>query len=401
MAHHGGHGQLAEDGSVDIGKELSVGTFLVHCHFDYFVGAQHGVVHGHYGLAVNGAKRGIVPFAVGEAGNLARFQLNVEYRNSALIRCCKPQLLAVGVPGELVDGVVPVSGEVGFYAGRHIEHHQTVFVRLIAVVFHAQPCHFCTVRRECRHGVVAHHAFGEVTFCAVGYIIEVEVAVCAQGIFEAFFLAAGIYQLFAVGSPGKRLRAAERLHGRFEWLVTEDVLEIVDLHTVECAYKGVGYFGYPLVPVFVHEVIDHTSGGFGQVRINVGSVLSVFYVADKHHLLFVGREQEASDTFGHIAYLTAIGAVGVHYPQLHLAVGVSAHKGNLAATGHPYGTAFGLFGGGDAGKSASVDVHYIQVVVRAVLFKVFVRNAEKHTFAVGRNLRVAYTSQGLEGVDVE
>ena len=67
--------------------------------------------------------------------------------------------------------------------------------------------------------------------------------------------------------PGERLNAAEGLHWSLVGLVGHDVLEPGHFAVGEVADKGVGYFGHPLVPVLIHQVVDNTARGLGQVGV--------------------------------------------------------------------------------------------------------------------------------------
>ena len=147
--------------------------------------------------------------------------------------------------------------------------------------------------------------------------------------------------------PGEALRAAEGLHGSLVGLVLHDVAQVLDGGAVESAHEGVGDFRHPFVPVFVHEVVHHAAGGLGQVGIDVGGVARVLDVADDYHVLLVGREQEAADAAFVRRGLHAVGAVGLHGPHLHLAVGVRIEK-CYASVGHPHGAGLALGGAGDA-----------------------------------------------------
>ena len=51
--------------------------------------------------------------------------------------------------------------------------------------------------------------------------------------------------------------------------------------------------GHPFVPVLVHEVIDHTAGGLGQIGVEVACVAGILHVADNDNVFFVRRQQES------------------------------------------------------------------------------------------------------------
>ena len=126
--------------------------------------------------------------------------------------------------------------------------------------------------------------------------------------------------------PGKRFHASERLHRSLERFVGHYVLESADFAAVEITYKGVGDFGYPFVPMLVHQVVDHASCGLWQIGIYVGSVARLVYVADYHYFFLVGRKQKSANAAFDIRGLQSVTAVGQHGPHLHGAFFIGVHE---------------------------------------------------------------------------
>ena len=80
-------------------------------------------------------------------------------------------------------------------------------------------------------------------------------------------------------------------------------------------------FGNPVVPVFIHQVVDNFHIGFVKVRIHVGRRFTIFDVADEQNLCLVGGEQETVDAFFNIGNLFAVFSVWIHSEKLHSVVG--------------------------------------------------------------------------------
>ena len=79
-----------------------------------------------------------------------------------------------------------------------------------------------------------------------------------------------------------------------------------------------GYAFHVVVPVAVVEVGHAATGSQWQV---VGILLYAFVIRqrlDENHLLLVGRELESFNVNVALCELSAVGAVGVHRPQLSL-----------------------------------------------------------------------------------
>ena len=400
---HGGHVELGEDVAVDVGEGSNDGSFLALEGDELkLVGAQHAVVHGNEAVVAYGGEGGEIGALVGELADGLCLHINGEHGNHALVGSDEIDALAVGRPCELVDGVVPVGGDIALLGCVAVEDEEAVAVALVAVVLHREPCQALAVGREGGHGVVAEHAFGEVVGLACGEVIEVEVGVGGDGVLSAGLLAGDVDEHLAVGAPGEGLHTAEGLHGSFEGFVGHDVAEVGDGLAVEVADERMGNFGDPFVPVLVHEVVDDAAGGLGKVGIDVGGGAGILDIAYHHHFLAVGRDEESADAALVLGSLHSLGAVGVHEPHLHLAFRVGIEE-CYAAVGHPHGAALALGGGGDAHGLCvlGVETEGVEVVVGGVLLKALVGDAEEHGLAVGADTRSAYTSERLESIDVE
>jgi hypothetical protein len=133
----------------------------------------------------------------------------------------------------------------------------------------------------------------------------------------------------------------------------------------------VGDFGHPLVPVLVHEVVDYTAGGIGQVFIEVLGLAHELDGGDDHDFLFVRREKEAFHAFFKFGHLFAGAAVGVHDEELgntFYCVG----EGDLSAFVDPDEIAFRAGCAGDALQVGTVGVHDVEVGIAAVLLYAFI-----------------------------
>ena len=196
-------------------------------------------------------------------------------------------------------------------------------------------------------------------------MVKIKVGIGGQRIVHAGFLARHIHEHLAVRMPRKRFYAAERLHRGFKWFIGHNIPESGHLSAVEGAYKRMRNFRDPLVPMLVHKVVHHASGGFRQVGIYVGGIAGVFHIAYDHHFLFVRRKQETADAACMFAGLGAGAAVGVHCPHLHVAVGVGIEECYAASAIEPHRPALAFRRGGDAHRLRSFlgKVESVQLVV--------------------------------------
>ena len=113
---------------------------------------------------------------------------------------------------------------------------------------------------------------------------------------------------------------------------------------------------YPFVPMFIHEVVDNTSGCFGQVRINIRGSLTVFYIRKEYDLFLIGRKEKTVYSFFLIADLFSVRSVGIHYPQLRTSA-FGCQKRYLFSIVDPYSILFGFRSMGDLNFITSVNVH--------------------------------------------
>ena len=60
-------------------------------------------------------------------------------------------------------------------------------------------------------------------------------------------------------------------------------------------------FCHPFVPMFVHQVIDQPSGGFGEIGIDILGSAAIFYCGNHNHFLAVGRNLESADAVFKVA----------------------------------------------------------------------------------------------------
>ena len=168
----------------------------------------------------------------------------------------------------------------------------------------------------------------------------------------------------------------------------------------EIGDEGVGNFGDPFIPMFVHEVVDDAGIGLGEVGIYILSGAAIFYGGDKEHFGAVGRHGEACHTVFHACDHMAVGSVGIHHPHLRLAV-LGCNEGYAASAVNPYGLVFRVGRAGEPLHVGAVGVHYKELVVALVLLNALIADAIKNFSAVGRYLRVRHTAEGLESLDGE
>ncbi len=145
-------------------------------------------------------------------------------------------------------------------------------------MFHAEPSHISAVGRICRGCVITHHSFGYVFGSLGSYVVQVKVGVGRQRILHAGLFTRHIDELLAVGRPCKRLNASKGFHRRLIRFISHDIHDIRHFLSVKIGKKRMRYLSHPLVPMLVHEVINNTTGGFGQVRIYIFGRTGIFYV---------------------------------------------------------------------------------------------------------------------------
>ena len=178
-------------------------------------------------------------------------------------------------------------------------------------------------------------------------VVEVDVAIGADGIVAARLLATGVGHLSAIGTPCQLLHAAEGQHRAFVGLVLENVKRPRDFVAIKGGHKGMGDGAHILIPVFVHKVVAHDSRGLGKVGIVLLDGGCAFHFLNQNHLCLVGREEELQDVVGLMAELSALGAIGIHLPHL-TAARFGGKKSNLRAALDEHSPTLTLRAGGQA-----------------------------------------------------
>lgn len=136
---------------------------------------------------------------------------------------------------------------------------------------------------ELRVRVVTHVLVGRVFLAEIAgllgfQIIQVNVRIGRNSIFQSGFLAAGICDGFGVRTPGKLFDATERLHRRFVGFAGQDVGCFAHFISGKWSHERMRYGLYPFIPVLVHQVVYHHSTGLVQVRILVDGAFAVFHL---------------------------------------------------------------------------------------------------------------------------
>ena len=245
--------------------------------------------------------------------------------------------LGIG-PDESIDVAVELLGHVCLLARLDLIDTEAVAVALVSVALHALPSHVLAVGRERGVGVVAevvvaagggrvaeamggheHRValevrvvcslvlqgacivvcgslvacgFAEVGGVACLRVVEEDVGVGGYGVFASCLLPAGVGHIARVGTPCELFHAAEGLHWALERLVAKYGLALAaDLTTLERVDIGLWDGLHPLVPVAVHQFVDHIARGLGQVLGFLGDGAGVWVGVDDQHFLAVGREE--------------------------------------------------------------------------------------------------------------
>ncbi len=353
------------------------------------------MAHGQKGGAVDRGKRLVVILAFGHYAYLTGGCGDAEDRSHAIFGSDEVDRLRVGIPCDRVGGVVPVDGEIGLFACGEIEREYAVFVRFIPVMFHAEPCEGRAVGAECRLCVVSFHPICEIGRGAVVKIVEIEVGVGREGILHAGLLARHIDEFLAVGTPCEGFDAAERFHRSFIRFIGHYVGHVGQPVAVKFADKRMGHFRNPFIPVLVHQIVDDAACGHRQIRICILGCAGIFHVGYQYHVLAVGGEKKSAYAALYRAYGLAAAAIGVHHPQLGLAVDRAYKRYALAAV-DPHGAVLRAGSGGQALGFAAVCVHDIEIQIALVLFYALVAYAIEHFGAVGRYTWSRYTAECLK-----
>ena len=155
--------------------------------------------------------------------------------------------------------------------------------------------------------------------------------------------------------------------------------------------------GHPLVPVLIHQVGHDHARRLVEVGIFVFRARHGLHLGDEEQVASVGREGEALQLLAEVGELSAVRAVGVHLPHL-AASALAAQEGDLRALLDPRHVALRLRGVGDLLVARAVGVHHEDFAVALVLRHAVVAHGVGNLLAVGRNLVVAYASEGPESL---
>ncbi len=131
------------------------------------------MLHGHNAVFVYRHEGGVVGAFVGKLAYSRCLELDVECRHNAVFGSSEINRTSVGSPCKSVNRIVPVSCGIAAHTCGEVEHEEAVAVALISVVLHGEPCQRASVGRECRCGIVAHHALGKVLCRAAGNIVGI------------------------------------------------------------------------------------------------------------------------------------------------------------------------------------------------------------------------------------
>ena len=172
---------------------------------------------------------------------------------------------------------------VSLFAVFQIHYAKAVAVAFVSVAFHTLPGNESAVGGELRVRVVTHVLVGRVFLAEIAgllgfQIIQVNVRIGRNSIFQSGFLAAGICDGFGVRTPGKLFDATERLHRRFVGFAGQDVGCFAHFISGKWSHERMRYGLYPFIPVLVHQVVYHHSTGLVQVRILVDGAFAVFHL---------------------------------------------------------------------------------------------------------------------------
>ena len=317
-------------------------------------------------------------------------------------------------PAEIVDIRVETLGDVAFRSGGQVVETQALAVALIAIAGHAQPSHILAVGRElrvlvvsrvvgqvlgrvhllCAEGLGGIHLrcyvslrLAKVAGGAVGDVVEVDVGVGGNGVFESGLLAAGIGNLLGVAAPVDLLDAAKRLHGAFEGFALQNVGGGANTVGSDLGHEGMGDALHIMVPVAVHQVGHQAAGGLGQVGGILLDNLMEGQLLDINHAVAVGREFVAFHIAVGVAQLATVAAVGLHRPDL-----TTGDEGDARA--QPRGVGLVVGAGGELALAGAVGIDDAEHMVALVLLHAIVAHLVDNLLAVGRGCISADAAHG-------
>ena len=304
--------------------------------------------------------------------------------------------LRIAVPQESVHVRGEALAQETFLARLAVHHEKAVPVGLVAVALHALPGNVFAVGRVLRIGVVSFVLFGDVTCLFAGQVVDVDVRVGGNGIFQSCLFTAGIGHFLAVGAPGELFDTAKRFHRAFVRFALQDVCHVADGRTVEVGYEGVWGSGYPFVPMLVHEVGDDDTCCLIQVGIFVFGALHCFHLGNEKQLFAVGAEGETFYIAIVVGQLLLSASVGIHFPYL-AASAFGAEVGQFLTAFYPGGLVFAQGTMGDLRVGAAVGVHDKQFAVTLVLRYAVVSDGIGYLLTVGRGCHASDASHGPQG----
>ena len=178
------------------------------------------------------------------------------------------------------------------------------------------------------------------------------------------------------------LDATERLHRALVGLTFENVLQIGDSVAGHVAHERMRNRLDIVVPMAIHQVVDHAACRFGQV---VGLLLNDVVEGDCLHddyFFLVGREQETVHFAVGLRKLFAVAAVDVHRPDF-----AACDEGD-AVVGKPCGIGLVLRRGRQLFLVLAVGIHHVENVMALVFLHAVVAHLIDDVLTVGRG-RVA------------
>ena len=228
--------------------------------------------------------------------------------------------LVVAVPGHIARIVIEILCQILLLARGEHGNEQAVFVRLVAIAFHAGKSHHAVIRREAGIFVVTHHPFRDIDGRPCSKIVNINVGIGAERVLLALHLLAGVGQLRARAVPRDLGRVEIGRHRRIPRLARHDV------HTL--GHPAVFHLGneqvqvtavVPVIPVTRHQVVVDQRLRVGQVGEDLRR-LAFFDLdtLDVIHFVAFGRKAVPFDTALDGRKLAQVAAVGSGAPQLRV-----------------------------------------------------------------------------------
>ena len=226
--------------------------------------------------------------------------------------------------------------------------------------------------------------FAQILGGATLQIIQINVAIGADGIILTHLFAASVCQALAVRTPSQLFHTAEGQHGAFVRLTFKHITHHRNLLSIKFGHKRMRGGLRVVVPMFVHQVIAHHARSQRQVLIIGLNACMIGHFLHQYHFAAIGRKQIVKHIVGLKAELTTLASVHIHLPQL-TAAALRGKISHLLAVFDKRRRHFTLHGRSEQTRSPCRHIHGINHAVAFVLLHAVIRNRINCILAIRRH----------------